>query len=261
MKISLTRSFWIYTICTITAIVILFALNWVLRLPPIINIIGDENTWLPIVADAVISGIIFIGGNWYSNADRLRSIIAYKKHDFSLISDSVNRVINSLNISRKQLSILYSIEISMETPLLIKEVLNIQQEIDEAQQEFGQVKYLISDTFILHEFEDCISTMTRSYHIAFDNIQKILNDWVSVVSSGNQAKTVADYIGKDNDRRNYALKYVQSCETLQEEKDKLLNLHKKQKNNMALMFLDIQTKGKKILDIEYNYILKLENKL
>lgn len=260
-KISVRRSFWIYTVCTLITIALLFGLNWVLKQPKIVDVIGDENTWLPIVANSVVSGIIFIAGNWYSNADRLRSAINDKKNDFSLISDSVNRIINSLNISRKQLSILYSIEISMETPALIQKVLAIQQEIDESQQEFNRIKYLITDTSNVASFEECFSVITESYHIVFDTMQRILNDWISTVSLGNQAKTVADYIGKSTDKTNYALKYVESCNSLLNEKEKLLSVYEKQKENVSIMFSDVQTKGKKLLDAEYANIVKLENKL
>lgn len=170
MKIKTRSNFWIYCVCTVSAIIILYALNWVLKLPAITDVIGDENTWLPIVADAIISGVIFIGGNWYANADRLRNDIQHKKSEFQIISESVNRVINSLNISRRQLSILYSIEISMDTPSLIKEVLEIQQEIDEAQQQFARSKYLISDTSKVSAFEDCVKTVSAAYHVVFDTI-------------------------------------------------------------------------------------------
>lgn len=260
-KISFRRNLWIYTVCAIIAILILFGLNWVLRLPAVIEVIGDENTWLPIVADAVISGIIFIAGNWYSNADRLRNIIDGKKRDFSQISNSVNRVVNSLNIARKQRSILYSIEISMETPTLINEILVIQQEIDEAQQEFNNIKYLIEDNSAVSDFEECITGITAAYHVAFDSIQAILNGWISTVSMESQAKTVADYIGKDSDKSTFAMKYVESCKKLQEEKDNLLRVYDKQKSNVDKMYAEIQSKAKHILDIEHSHIVELERKL
>ena len=260
-KVSFYRNLWIYLVCTVSAILILFGLNWILKLPRIVDVIGDENTWLPIVANAIISGIIFIAGNWYSNADRLRNIIAEEKQDFNQICDAVNRVVNSLNISRKQLTVLYSIEINMETPSLIKEILLIQQGIDEAQQEFKQVRYLIKEDSAVAEFENCIDTITKSYHVVFDAMQKILNDWISAVSSGTQAKTVADYIGKDGDKAKFAMTYVAHCKKLQNEKDKLLNVYESQKQNVAIMFLNVQSKGKHILDAEYKRIQQLENKL
>lgn len=261
ISIKFSRNFWIYTLCTISAIIILFGLNWILRLPKIIDIIGDENTWLPIVADAVISGIIFIAGNWYANADRIRNDISQKTNDFLLISNSVNRVINSLNISRKQLAILYSIEISMDSPALIKEVLMIQQEIDEARQQFEQIKYLINDTSAVTEFEDCIDTVSKAYHSVFDGLQEILNKWISVNSSSTEAKTVADYVGSNSDKANYAIQYVEHCKKLQSDKAKFLKIYNSQRERVELLFSSIKMRGKSILDGEHKIIINLENKL
>lgn len=260
-KIRVSRNITIYLTCTISTILVLFGLNWILQLPQIVHVIGDENTWLPIVADSIVSGMIFIAGNWASNADRLRNIIVEKKNDFNQISSSVNRVVNSLNISRKQLSILYSIEISMETPTLIKEVLAIQQEIDEAHQDFSRIKYLISDQESVSSFEDSVNTVTSAYHIVFDQMQKILNEWISTVSKSTQAKTMADYIGKENDKTTFALTYISSSDKLLKEKEKLLKVYDSQKTNVEIMFGDIQDKGRQILESEYREIYELENKL
>lgn len=257
-----TRSnFWIYCVCTITAVLLLYALNWVLKLPAITTIIGDENTWLPIVADAIISGVIFIGGNWYANADRLRNDIQQKKSEFQIISESVNRVINSLSINRKQLSILYSIEISMDTPSLIKEVLQIQQEIDEAQQQFGRSKYLITDASKIANFEDCVKTVSDAYHIVFDTMQKIFNDWIATNSASSEARTVADYIGSPKDKSDFAIKYVNHCKKLHSEKRRLLGVYDSQKNRAELLFALVQNSGREILDSEYALVKQLENKL
>lgn len=261
MKISLTRNFCIYTICTIAAIVILFGLNWVLRLPPIINVIGNEITWLPIVADAIISGIIFIGGNSYANADRLRNDITQKKNEFSLVSNTINRVINSFNIGRKQLSILYSIDISMNTPELIKEVLSIQQEIDEATLQFSQAKYLIKSSEEVAEFENCINIVSQSYHIVFDAMQKILSDWIATNSLSMEARTVADYTGSTTDKSDYSIKYVAHCSALEKEKDKFLKVYDQQKERQEYLFQSVRESGKSLLDKEYQQIQELESKL
>lgn len=261
MKIKTRSNFWIYCVCTVSAIIILYALNWVLKLPAITDVIGDENTWLPIVADAIISGVIFIGGNWYANADRLRNDIQHKKSEFQIISECVNRVINSLNISRRQLSILYSIEISMDTPSLIKEVLEIQQEIDEAQQQFARSKYLISDTSKVSAFEDCVKTVSAAYHVVFDTMQKILNDWIATNSASSEARTVADYIGTQKDKSDFAIKYVEHCKKLQSEKKRLIGVYDTQKDRADLLFASVQNSGREILDSEYTLVKQLENKL
>ncbi len=260
-KIKFNRNLWIYIVCTISTIILLFVVNWLIKLPFFVNLFGNDNTWIQIIANAVISGVIFVAGNWFSNADRLRRMIAERKMEFAQISTSITRVINSLNISRKQLSILYSIEIAMETPSLIKEILLIQQEIDEAKQEFEKTKYLIEDKNKLVEFEECISTISNAYHIVFDNMQRILNDWISTISVQTQAKTVADYIGGKNDKTDFALKYVESCNKLKNEKEKLIKVYEQQKNNVTIMFSEISKKGKDILDSEYKRIIILENKL
>ncbi|WP_305154349.1 hypothetical protein [uncultured Duncaniella sp.] len=102
MKIDISRNFWIYSTCIVVCVALMFSSNWVLRLPAVIAVIGDNNTWLPIATDSILAAMTFIAGNWVSNADRLRSKLNDKKADFEIIRGSVERLCNALNIKRRQ---------------------------------------------------------------------------------------------------------------------------------------------------------------
>lgn len=261
MKIRILRSFWIYTVCIIIATFCFFVLNWLLQLPAIIPIIGDENTWLPIVADAVVSGMIFIAGNWFSNADRQRKKISDKKYDFEIINASVNRVVNSLNIDRKHLYFLYALNVDMDTASLIKEVMETQQEIDDAQQELNQSRYLIKSKEELNQFDKNIKIVTDSYHIVFDGLQEALNNWQTVTSQVSHTKTVTELVGDTSHKQEFAIKYAVSCKELEQTKKKFLNVYESQKINTEKMKTAILESSKRLLDAEYRIITDLEAKL
>lgn len=261
MRIRRLREFWIYTVCTLIAVIILFILNWLMQLPAFIPIIGDENTWLPIVANAVISGMIFIVGNKFNNADRLRQKISNQKHDFEIINAAVNRVVNSLNIDRKHRYFLYALNVDMDVASLIKEVMETQQEIDDAQQELNQSRYLIQSKEELNQFDKNVKIVTDAYHIVFDGLQKTLNDWQTATSQVSHTKTVTEFVGNVSHKQEFASAYVKSCKKLEQEKMTFLSVYESQKSNAEKMRTAILESSKKLLDAEYRIITNLEDKL
>ncbi len=149
----------------------------------------------------------------------------------------------------------------MDTPSLIKEVLEIQQEIDEAQQQFARSKYLISDTSKVSAFEDCVKTVSAAYHVVFDTMQKILNgpDCYELCKFGS--KNCCRLYWYSKDKSDFAIKYVEHCKKLQSEKKRLIGVYDTQKDRADLLFASVQNSGREILDSEYTLVKQLENKL
>ena len=261
MRIRRLREFWIYTVCTLIAVIILFILNWLMQLPAFIPIIGNENTWLPIVANAVISGMIFIVGNKFNNSDRLRQKISNQKHDLEIINAAVSRVVNSLNIDRKHRYFLYALNVDMDVASLIKEVMETQQEIDDAQQELNQSRYLIQSKEELNQFDKNVRIVTDAYHIVFDGLQKTLNDWQTATSQVSHTKTVTELVGGATHKQEFAIEYAASCKKLEKAKKNFLDVLESQKSDIDEMKTAILDSSKQLLDAEYRIITNLEAKL
>ena len=90
-------------------------------------------------------------------------------------------------------------------------------------------------------------------------MQKILNDWIATNSASFEARTVADYIGSQKDKSDFAIKYVDYCNKLHSEKKRLLGVYDSQKDSAELLFQSVQHSGREILDSEYALVKQLEN--
>lgn len=251
----------IYAICIVTTVFIMFGLNYILRVPAVIKIIGDENTWLPIIADAIVAAIIFMAGNWFSNEDRLRNEIRAKKEDYNLIRDSVCRVQSALNIKRKQLYIIYSLDTNMNSRTLLSEIMQVQQEIENAINSFEQTKYIIISESELKDFERTYKTLEHSFQIVLDGLMKTINQWCDEQSKSVQTGTVVNLIGQHHDKVDYATLYTKSCDFLEQSKKKFLNVYYSQEKRLDSLLGELSKSVDKLLNAESAIIKQLESKI
>ncbi len=261
MKNRKLKTFLIYTICIVTTAFIMFSLNYILRLPAFIKIIGDENTWLPIIADAIVAAMIFIAGNWFSNEDRLRNEVRAKKEDYNVVSESVCRVLSALNIKRKQLYIIYSLDPNMNSRTLLSEIMQVQQEIENAINSFEQTKYIITSESELKDFEETYKTLEHSFQIVLDGLMKTINQWCDEQSKSVQTGTVVNLIGQHSDKIDYAILYAKSCEFLEQSKKKFLNTYYSQGKRLDSLLGKLNKSADELLKAESAIIKQLESKI
>lgn len=261
MKNRKLKTFWIYTTCLVLTAIIMFSLNYILKLPAIIPIIGDENTWLPITANAIVSAVIFIAGNWFSNEDRLRKEILAKKEDYKIIRESVCKVQSSLNIKKRQLYFIYSLDANMDSRSLLSEIMQVQQEIEDSINAFEQTKYIITSNSELEEFEIIYMQLKESFLCVLEELMKIVNDWCDTLAKSKQASTVADLIGEHSDKTNYVLLYTKSCQDLEKYKNKLLNTYKSQEKRLNSLLDTLNKSVNNLLNAESTAIKNLESNI
>ena len=261
MKNRKLKTFWIYTTCLVLTAIIMFSLNYILKLPAIIPIIGDENTWLPITANAIVSAAIFIAGNWFSNEDRLRKEILAKKEDYKIIRESVCKVQSSLNIKKRQLYFIYSLDANMDSRSLLSEIMQTQQEIEDSINAFEQTKYIITSNSELEEFEIIYMQLKESFLCVLEELMKIVNDWCDTLAKSKQASTVADLIGEHSDKTNYVLLYTKSCQDLEKYKNKLLNTYKSQEKRLDSLLDTLNKSVNNLLNAESTAIKNLESNI
>lgn len=261
MKNKIFKKIWIYTVCTIVAAVLMLSLNYLLRLPALITVIGDENTWLPIIADAIISAVIFIAGNWFANEDRLRNEIRAKKEDYNIIRESVCKVQSALNIKRRQLYFIYSLDVNMNSRSLLSEIMYVQQEIEDSVKTFEQTRYLITSESELQEFEQTYVLLEKTFLIVLDGLMKTVNEWCDSQAKSTQAGTVADLIGKDSDKTEYATLYFASCIQLENYKKKFLDTYSSQEKTLDTLLDSLNKSVNNLLSAESAIIKNLESNI
>ena len=252
------KNLYIYAICIIVYIVSMLLFNYVLKIPEIISVVGDKNTWLPIIADAVISAIIFITGNSIINKDKLRNIISDKKNDYSIICKSVCRVQSALNIKRRQLCFIYSLDINMNSRSLLSEIMNVQQEIDDSVNAFEQIKYIIVSKPELEKFEETYNQMKNTFQTILDELMNIVNNWCDLQAKSAQANTVTDLICKDSDKTIYAKLYALQCDELEKCKEKFLGTYKSKENTLDILIKNLSESVNNLLTAESKIIEDLE---
>jgi hypothetical protein len=225
------------------------------------DLIGDAHSWIPTIADSLVSLVTFFVGNRYTNKDRLRNEIAEKKRDFEIINTNVHRVVNSLNIKRKQHYFICALDINMDYARLMKEIMELQQEIDDSQQEFNRARYLIKSKSQLSKFESDVKIVTDSYQTVFDGLQELVSKFQNTISKAEEAKNITGMIGDDSDKTLYAHNYHTSCSSIAKEKERLLKVYDSQKSNLDTLFNTLQNSSKSLLDKEYEIINTLELKI
>ena len=261
MKNKHKKKFWIYIVCVVVTAVLMLSLNYILQLPALIPIIGDENTWLPIIVDSIVAGVIFFAGEWFSNEDRLRNQIIAKKDDYKLISNGVCRVQSALSIKRKQLYFIYSLDINMNSRQLLSEILQSQQDIEDSINSFEQIKYLISSKKELNEFENTYKILSNSFQTVLDGLMTTVNNWCDTQSKSQQANNVTNIIGSSSDKLKYANLYVQSCNELESNKRKFLSTYRTQENNLTSLLKRLDECTNNLLNAESKIITQLESNL
>lgn len=261
MKNKHKKKVWVYLACCIITAVIMFSLNYILTLPAFIPIIGDENTWLPIIVDSILAGVIFFLGEWFANEDRLRNEIIAKKEDYKLICDSVCKVQSALNIKRKQLYFIYSLDVNMNSRTLLSEILQLQQSIEDSINSFEQIKYLVISKKELSEFEETYKILQNTFHPVLDGLMGIVNKWCDTQSKSLLANNVTEIIGGSSDKIKYANLYVQSCNELEWNKKKFLSTYYQQENNLNTLLNKLDKCTYNLLKAESKIITELESKI
>jgi len=239
----------------------MFSLNYILRLPAFIPIIGNENTWLPIIVDSIIAAVIFIAGNWFSNEDRLRNEIKVKKEDYNIVRESVCRVQSALNIKRRQLYFIFSLDVNMNSRSLLSEIMQVQQEIEDSINAFEQTKYIITSEPELKEFEQTYKQLERSFQIVLDGLMKTVNQWCDAQAKSIQANTVADLTGQNSDKIDCATLYAKSCMELEKYKEKFLGTYNSQEKTLDTLLGALNKSVNKLLCAESAIIKEIESSI
>lgn len=261
MKNKHLKKFWIYGVCISVTGLLMFSLNYLLQLPAVISIIGNENTWLPIIADSIVAAAIFIAGNWFSNEDRLRNEVTAKKEDYNLVRESVCRVQAALNIKRRQLYFIYALDVNMNSRSMLSEIMKVQQEIEDSINAFKQIKYLITSEPKLNEFEKTYKRLEKSFQIVLDGLMKTVNHWCDAQAKSIQAGTIANLIGEESDKTCYASLYATSCGDLAKYKKNFLSTFDSQEKTIDSLLDALNKSANDLLCAESKIIKELESKI
>lgn len=261
MKCKITRNIWIYTVTLLVCTALMFIAQWFFKLPIVVKTIGSDNMWLPIAADGIIAAVTFIGGNWISNADRLRSQLNDKKGDFEIIRASVERMCIALNIKFKQQYFILSLDPAMNSRDLLHEILIAQQEIEEAQAQLSSVSYLVECQEEYHLFMDACEILIKQFQIVLGGLITIVNNWCDTISKADQIKTVIEFNGEDSKKLEFASLYHSSCKFLENQKTSFMERYDSNKECLERLIRSMRNYADSFLKAEQQIIDRINKKL
>lgn len=261
MKIDISRNFWIYSTCIVICVALMFSSNWVLRLPAVIAVIGDNNTWLPIATDSILAAMTFIAGNWVSNADRLRSKLNDKKADFEIIRGSVERLCNALNIKRRQYYFILALDPTMSSRDLLREITLTQQEIDDAIAQYSSIHYLVESEQEYITFKETCNILSEQFQLVLNGLIIVVNKWCDTLSKIEQTKLIIEMNNGKEERLNFATLYKESCKELERRKTKFLSTYDSQEGLLNRLINELRHNADSLLQAEQIIIQQINKKL
>lgn len=261
MKIRVSRNISIYSTCIVVCVALMFVANWLFNLPSVIAIIGDNKTWIPIAADSILAAMIFIAGNWVSNADRLRTKLNDKKADFEIIRAAVERLFNALNIKRRQQYFILALDPAMNCRDLLHEIMLTQQEIDEATAHYLSIHYLVESENEYLTFKESSNILSTQFQIVLDGLLVVVNKWCDTLSKIEQTKLVIEMNNGSNERLKFATLYRDSCKELTHQKSKFLETYNKQEDLLNRLLNELRHNADALLQAEQNIIMNINKKL
>lgn len=261
MKFKITRNIWIYTVTLLVCTALMFIAQWFFKLPIVVKTIGSDNIWLPIAADGIIAAVTFIGGNWISNADRLRSQLNDKKGDFEIIRASVERMCIALNIKFKQQYFILSLDPAMNSRELLHEILLAQQEIEDARVQLSSILYLVECEEEYQLFKEACEILIEQFQVILDGLVIIVNKWCDTISKAEQIKTVIEFNGEESKKLEFATLYHTSCKFLESQKKHFIEKYNSEKECLERLISAMRNYADSFLKAEQQIIDEINKKI
>ena len=252
---------------------LLLIINFVLQLPALFPVIGDENTWLPIHTGGVFTIAAAVIG-WILQKQYKDKEVA-KEHERQRIQDEINRLTcryeslskfvaenkSTLNFENKYRILLSQIDLSTESMQLIGTVSGYKQQIIDIQTNL-ELFYGTDN----HSHEYTVYHMLIRSHV--ECYTKVLNAFIdyltkidSKVHTSLKKMDILMPVVGNTDKMKISVKKVEGVDMLQKQKDKFVLNLRQQKSRFEEIngLLDIFSSS--LLKYESNKIEDQRNKL
>ena len=232
-------NFRIWTPIVIICTLAIFSLNWVLRLPALVPIIGDENTWLPIMVDIIvlICGSI-IGWLQQSEYDKkLRQLIEYEKN-YDYLCVTLDDIHKSLRLENIIYSYILQLDEQKDVRCLYGDITRTIDSIKDCLYKSSNLKQSVIAIDTFEDYSKVLKTVANAYIITLNGLLDTIDKWngfQNTLSRSDNSHQMLQF-----NEFHQMMKMKGECRTyLTQQRIKFINVHESQKQNMATMYNNV----------------------
>lgn len=249
---------WIY-IAIICALAIL-SLNWVLRLPALVPIIGDENTWLPIIVDIIvfICGSI-IGVQQQSEYNqKQRQLNEYEKNYDTLcaILDDIHK---SLGLDNTIYSYILQLDEQKDVRGLYGDITRTIDSIKDCVYKSNNLRQCVIATDTFEDYSKVLKTVANAYITMLSGLLVTIDKWNGFQNTLSRNDSIPQMLPPNEVYR--LIRIQDECRTyLTQQRKKFMNVHESQKQNMATMYNNVCNAINALKEAEHKQIEEYKKK-
>lgn len=217
----------------------IFSLNWLLRLPALVPIIGDENTWLPIIVDiiVVICGSI-IGSQQQSEYDKkLRQLNEYEKN-YDTLCVTLDDTHKSLRLDNTIYSYILQLDEQKDVRCLYGDITRTINSIKDCVYKSNNLRQSVIATDTFEDYSKVLKTVANAYITMLNGLLETIDKWNGFQNTLSRNDSIPQMLPPNEVYR--LIRIQDECRTyLTQQRKKFINVHESQKQNMATMYNNV----------------------
>jgi hypothetical protein len=231
-----------YKICgpiVIFCALAILSLNWVLRLPALVPIIGDENTWLPIIADIIVAICsLIVGMRQQSEYDqKLRQLSEYEKN-YDYLCVTLDDIHKSLRLENIIYSYILQLDEQKDVRSLYRDITSTIDSIRDCIYKSNNLKPRVITTTVFEKYDKEVKTVANAYITMLRGFLETIDKWNGFQNTLSRSDDFPQML--QFNEFHQMLKMKDECRTyLTQQRKKFINLHESQKQNMATMYNNV----------------------
>ena len=156
----------------------ILSLNWVLRLPALVPIIGDENTWLPIIVDI----IVFICGSiigWLQQSEydkKLRQLNEYEKN-YDTLCVTLDDTHKSLRLDNTIYSYILQLDEQKDVRGLYEDITRTIDCISDCVYKTNNLRQSVIATDTFEDYNKVLKTVANAYTTMLKGLLETIDKW------------------------------------------------------------------------------------
>lgn len=235
MKINLK----IWTPIAIICALVIFSLNWVLRLPALVPIIGDENTWLPIIVDIIVAiGLAYAGYKRQSIYDQKQRCLEEYENNYDKLCIALDDVHQSLRLENTFYSYILQLDEQKDVRGLYGDITSTIDRIRDCIYKSNNLKQSVIATTAFDEYDIVLRIVANAYIATLRGFLETINKWNDFQNTLSRSDNFPQIL--QFNEFHLMLKMKDECRTyLTRQRKKFINVHESQKQNMATMYNNV----------------------
>ena len=252
--------FRIWTPIVIICALAIISLNWILRLPALVPIIGDENTWLPIIVDIIVAICsLIIGLRQQSEYDKkLRQLNEYKQN-YDTLCATLDDTHKSLRLDNTVYSYILQLDEQKDVRGLYGDITRTIDSIRDCVYKSNNLRKSVIATDTFEDYSKVLKTVANAYTTMLRGLLETIDKWNGFQNTLSRNDGIPQMLPPDEVYR--LIRIQDECRTyLTQQRKKFMNIHESQKQNMATMYNSVCIAINALKESEYKKIEEYKTK-